>query len=57
MRDTVGERQSDRGMTGGTFHRESHEKLLSALTGGVVFRMTQPALQSHPFQDSLLNFY
>lgn len=41
----------------GTFHRERHEKLLSTLTGGVAFRMTQPALQSHPFQDSLLNFY
>lgn len=57
MRSTVGERQPDREMTGATLHRERHEKLLSTLTGGVAFRMTQPALQSHPFQDSLLNFY
>lgn len=49
------DRQTDRGMTGGTFHRVSHGKLLGTLTGRAAFRTTQPALQSHPL--SLLNFY
>lgn len=50
MRGTVGERQSDRGMTRGTFHRVSHEKLLSTLTGrsGVSDGKACPAVPPFP---------